>query len=140
MESDFKYGTDGLSYDEHVKRYGKKNDLDHDKRVSGELPRLDHGIRTAVINRGGRPRKEPKHGTLYAYQKRECRCTDCVQAYKVYDKERRKPIKSDMHGILSWAIKSGCTCAQCMESIAKMDAENYKRNEKRNSKKDDSKA
>jgi hypothetical protein len=100
MDSDFKYGTDGLSYEEHIKRYGKKTDPDHDKRVSGELPRLDRGIRATAGNRIGRPVKPINHGTIYAYRRRHCRCTDCVQAYKDWDRVRRKPKKSEMHGIL----------------------------------------
>jgi hypothetical protein len=128
MDSDFKYGTDGLSYEEHTKRYGKKNDLDHDKRVSGELPRLDRGRKQKITDQGGRPKREPVHGTIYAYRRRKCRCRDCVDAHEQRIKDRRKPKASDMHGILSWAIGSKCDCALCMEAIAKMDAENKKRN------------
>lgn len=129
MDSDFKYGTDGLSYEEHVKRYGKKNDPDHNRRVSGELPRLDHDVRSTAKYRGGRPMKPINHGTRYAYINRKCRCPDCLQAYKDWARSKRKPIKSDMHGILSWAIKSECDCALCMEAISKMDAENKKRSD-----------
>jgi hypothetical protein len=126
MDSDFKYGTDGLTYEEHVKRYGKKNDINHDKRMSGELPRLDRKPKKGY--RGGRPVGPINHGTIYGYKKRHCRCSDCTQAYHVFEKERYKARTLEMHGILSWAIKTKCDCPKCMEVIEKMNIENEKRN------------
>ena len=126
MESDFKYGTDGLTFDEHIKRYGSKNDPDHDKRMSGELPRLDIG--KDGKQQKGRPIRSINHGTIYAYRKRGCRCDKCKEAIAQSRERRRLPENEGMHGILSWAIHNECTCEKCQDVIEKMETENAKRN------------
>ena len=129
MESDFKYGTDGLSYEEHVRRYGKKNDPDHDARVAGELPRLDRATRKPKSSKRGRPVSKINHGTNYAYSVRKCRCEECTEANRITMNKRK--VTEGMHGILSWAIHNDCSCKLCKTVIEKMNTENEKREKER---------
>lgn len=59
-----------------------------------------------------------KHGTISGYQHHKCRCTDCCNAKREYEKNRiQKPKfvypKPLEHGT-SEAYSFGCTCDLCL--------------------------
>lgn len=69
--------------------------------------------------------KPVKHGTIYAYQGRGCRCPLCRHASYRYAVERRrinheamlKGVKKPPHGSISTYINYGCRCGQCTEAV-----------------------
>ena len=63
---------------------------------------------------------EIKHGTVYGYGGRKCRCDDCTQAYSAYCAEQQKkrverglPEGDSRHGTKNGYINYGCRCGSC---------------------------
>lgn len=75
------------------------NNADRDRKGRGKPPRVDLVIR-----------QQPgpiKHGTIYAYVRRKCRCDLCRQAKREYD--------------------SGCVCDVCDGSVSRSNLSRHRR-------------